>query len=240
MIYLMLPGDAQVGAFKNSGIDGELLVCRECLIEGDVSGETLDEFFINRSAFINEAFGDDPANYNAGVASQFRQLKELSIRDEINLWYEYELFCAANLWFCLSLLANTEAAVYRVEPIYRTMEDRWEGFGGATGDDMRRCFDSRIRLTEEDVELGLRLWNAFRSNDSTELMRLSDEVSPAFPYLNELCEAAAVRDSEPKRIADEIRQEGSENFADIFAAFRRRAGIYGFGDSQLKRVLETT
>jgi len=238
MIYHMLPGDAQVGAFKNSGISGEMLVCRECLIEGDISGETLDEFFVNRSAFINAAYGDDPANYNGVVASQFRPLKDLSVRDEINLWFEYELFCAANLWFCLSLLVNTEAAVYRVEPIYRTTEDRWEGFGGATGEDMRRCFESRIRLTDEDIELGSRLWTAFRTDDPAEMERLSDEVSPAFPYLSELCEAAALRDSEPKRIADEIKREGNEDFSDIFAAFRQRAGIYGFGDSQLKRVLE--
>lgn len=237
MIYHMLPGDAQVDAFKNSGIDGGMLVCRECLIEGDLSGETLDDFFIERSAFINGAYGDDPANYYASVASQFRQLQELSIRDEINLWFEYELFCAANLWFCLSLLLNTEAAVYRVEPIYRNTTDRWDGFGGATAQDMRRCFESRIKLTEEDIDLGSRLWSAFRTKDVDQLSRLSNEVSPAFPYLAELCEAAAKRESEPKRIVDEINREGIESFPEIFKEFRQRAGIYGFGDSQVKNLI---
>ena len=53
-MYQVLPGDAQVAAFKESAIQGELLVCRECLVEGDLSGDSLDEFFVNRAAFIME------------------------------------------------------------------------------------------------------------------------------------------------------------------------------------------
>src|SRR5262245_14012207 len=113
MIYHVLPGDAQVEAFRASGIEGELLVCREALVEGDISGETVDEFFINRASFVNGAYDEDPANYNAEVASQFKKLLDVDDGDEINLWFEYELFCAANMWFCLDLLSKTEADVYR-------------------------------------------------------------------------------------------------------------------------------
>src|SRR5262245_55561221 len=158
MIYHVLPGDAQVAEFKESGIEGEMLVCRECLVEGDLSGNTLDEFFINRAAFINDAYEGDPANYNAGVASQLRMLAEVGRGDEVNLWFEYELFCGANMWFCLELLSRTTAQVYRVEPVYLSKTHRWDGFGKATVDDMRRCFDARIELSREDIELGSSLW----------------------------------------------------------------------------------
>lgn len=233
----MLPGDAQVEAFKESGIEGEMLVCREALVEGDVTGETLDEFFINRAAFHNNSSDEDPANYNAKVASQFRKLTELSDKDEVNLWFEYELFCAANMWFCIDLLSKTGASVYRVEPIYRTKEDRWEGFGGAGLEQMRECFDARTRLTADDLLLGSALWNAFRYGNSVELERLSSAASSAFPCLNEVCEAAIAKDSRPREIVQQIQSEGITDFNKLFLEFRRRAGVYGFGDSQVKRLI---
>src|SRR6185369_7756084 len=186
MMYQVLPGDAQVAAFKESAIQGELLVCRECLVEGDLSGDSLDEFFVNRAAFINGAYDEDPANYNALVASQLRKLTEVGRGDEVNLWFEYELFCAANMWFCLDLLSKTSAQVCRAEPVYRTATDRWDGFGGATAADMLRCFEARIKLTDEDVALGSLLWQAYKAADNERLGELSNEVSPAFPYLKEL------------------------------------------------------
>ena len=110
-----LPGDAQVKEFRESGIGGETLVCRECLVEGDLSGADLNEFFENRAAFINDTFQGDRTAYEERVASQFRRLLELDDRAQVNLWFEYELFCSVNMWLCLDLLANTAAAVYRTD-----------------------------------------------------------------------------------------------------------------------------
>lgn len=237
MIYHVLPGDAQVDVFKGSGIDGEMLVCREALIEGDISGDTLDEFFINRAAFHNESSNEDPANYNATVASQFRRLADLSDGDEVNLWFEYELFCAANMWFCIDLLSKSDATIFRVEPTHLTQQDRFDGFGNVTPEQMRRCLDARTQLTPEDIALGSALWKAFRNHDGSSLQALSNEVSPALPHLSELCLAAIDRHTRPAEIVREITAEGISDFGSIFAEFRRRAGIYGFGDSQVKRLL---
>jgi hypothetical protein len=237
MIYHILPGDAQVEAFKESGIEGALLVCREALVEGDLSGETLDELFINRAAFHNDSSNEDPANYNANVASQFRKLTELTDKDEINLWFEYELFCAANMWFCIDVLSGTGAAIYRVEPIYLSNANRWNGFGRVTADQMRECFAARTELAPEDVALGSELWQAFRSGNTDALRNLAGQISPAFPYLGELCEAAIEKESKPGETVRQIQSEGITDFGSLFAEFKKRAGVYGFGDSQVKRLL---
>jgi hypothetical protein len=239
MIYHMLPGDAQVETFKQTGIEGEMLVCRECLVEGDLSGETLDEFLLNRAAFINDTYDSDPSVYNATVASQFKKLTELNDNDEINLWFEYELFCSVNMWFCIDLLSDAAPTIYRVEPVYLTNENRWDGFGGATPEQMRECFDSRTKLTPEDIALGSELWTAYRTNNADSLRKLSDQISPAFPYLKELCDAAIERGSQPAEIVRQILSEGISSFDKLFPEFKKRAGIYGFGDSQVKRLVET-
>jgi hypothetical protein len=46
MDYHILNGDALKGQFP-SEIPGQLIVARECLVDGDVSGESLSEFFRN-------------------------------------------------------------------------------------------------------------------------------------------------------------------------------------------------
>ena len=237
MIYHVLPGDAQVNEFKQTGLDGEVLVCREALIDGDLSGATLDEFFNNRAAFINETSDDPPFLYSANVASQFRQLQKVDRRDEVNLWFEYELFCSVNMWFCIDLVKRSGADVYRVAPIYRSDEDRWDGFGGATADDLIRCFEKRVRLSDRDIKLGSELWKAFKTRDWDSIRRLTAAPSPAFPYLEEVGEAAVKLDSLPANIIAEIKSEGINNFSEIFAEFRRRAGVFGFGDSQVKNVM---
>jgi len=237
MIYHVLPGDAQVQAFKDSGIEAEMLVCREALVEGDVSGGTLDEFFVNRAAFHNDSSDEDPANYNANVASQFRKLLDVREGDEVNLWFEYELFCAVNMWFCIDLLSETNAAVYRVEPVYLNAQNKFDGFENVTPEQMQECFDARTQLTSDDIALGSALWKAFRNDDAEKLQSLSTEVSPAFPYLAEICAAAIDRHTRPAEIVREITSDGVRDFGGVFVEFKKRAGIYGYGDSQVQRLL---
>jgi hypothetical protein len=233
----LLPGDAYVSEFKKSGIEGEVRVCRECLVEGDLSGESLDEFFRNRAAFINDGDHEGADAYDAQVGSEFRRLLDLPAGTEVNLWFEYELFCAVNMWFCCDLLATTAADVYRVAPIHLLTEKRWDGFGLATADEMRRCFESRTKFGHEDVRLGAGLWRAYKAGDRAALRSLSEASSEVFPYLREVCDAAIAKDSRPKEIIREIQAEGHSDFRQIFPEFRRRAGVYGYGDTQVQRLI---
>ena len=237
MIYHVLPGDAQVNEFRETGLHGEMLVCREALIEGDVSGDSLDEFFNNRAAFINENSGDEQALYKTKVASQFRPLTDLIDSDEVNLWFEYELFCAVNLWFCLSLVEHSGAAIYRVSPTHLTYDDRWNGFGNTDAATLKECFDHRMRLTESEVGIGAELWRAFKRRDLRTLSELTSTPHDAFPYLDEVGRAAAEIDTLPAEVISEIKSEGINNFNEIFAEFRRRAGVFGFGDLQVKKLM---
>lgn len=238
MIYHVLPGDAQVNDFRQIGLEGELLVCREALVDGDIIGDTLDEFFNTRAGAMNQACGEDPATYNADVASQFRRLLDVGSADEVNLWFEYELFCSVNMWFCLSLLRESGADVYRVAPSHLSFEDRWDGFGNTNAEVLKECFRQRTKLSETDIALAAELWQAFRKRDSNEILQLTSEPRLAFPYLDEVGRAAAELDSKPAGIIEEIKQEGIDDFSELFPEFRRRAGVFGFGDLQVKQLMD--
>ncbi len=238
MIYHVLPGDAVAEEFKKTKINGELIVCRECLAVGDVDADILPDFWEQRARFILSEYGEDEIVYHETVADELAVLLDLDTDDEVNLWFEYELFCSVNMWFCLWLLSETGAAVFRVEPSVLKAEDRWDGFGKLGSADLQKCYGRRVRFTPNEIQLGADLWNAFRKNDNERLIELSTTEQGRFPYLAEVCEAAIERDTRPAEIVAEIQFEGKTEFEEIFAEFKRRAGVYGYGDLQVQRIID--
>lgn len=239
MIYHVLPGDAQVAAFEATGVEGEVIVCREALIHGPIDAHDLEQFWNERARFIVGEYGADEIAYHDNVARELARLQDFEEGDEVNLWFEYELFCSVNMWFCLSLLNDTGAEVYRVEPLGRDVEKRWDGFGGFTAEEMRAAFGLRTRLSQEQVQLGAELWQAYRTKDHFQLKHLAAKCdTDCFPYLKEVAAAAAEEDIHPLEMLREIRSRGETDFPKIFEEFRKRAGVYGYGDSQVRQLLD--
>lgn len=238
MIVHVLPGDSLTQEFAKTGIDGETIVCRECLVVGDVSGESLEEFWQIRANFLELEYSGDPIEYQEHVAYELERLIDLPAGAEVNLWFEYELFCQANMWFCLDLLKNSDAEIYRVEPLNASPDDVWKGFGSHGPDELQNCFDSRIQFTAEDIGAGSQLWHAFRNRDSENLRELSNYRSPCFPFLKEVCGAAAEVETRPAEIIKEIQSFGLREIETIFPEFQKRGGVFGFGDAQVLRLLE--
>ena len=233
----VLAGDALVDNFNNSGIEGETIVCRECLVEGNVKAENLEDFWKVRAGFIKNAYGETEEKYFEEVVSEFEKLQTVAPDAEVNLWFEYELFCQANMWFCLSLLPETKAGVYRVAPVVRTEADVWKGFGKLSAEDLKKCFAERIKFTDADIQLGAELWKAYQTADYERLEKLSETESGCFPRLKEVCRAEIEKGFRPQKVLQEIIENGADDFAEIFPEFSTRAGVYGFGDAQVQRIL---
>ena len=234
----VLPGDALTESFRKTNIDGEIVVCRECLVEGDVKAENPEDFWQARAAFIEKTYGEASEKYFHRVAGEFEKLKTFADAGaEINLWFEYELFCQVNLWFCLYFLGESEAKIFRVAPVVRNESDLWKGFGDLSAEDLEKCFAERIEFTGKDMKLGALLWKAYQNKDYNVLEKLSETESPCFPHLKEVCRAEIEKGARPVKVLVDIIAEGKTDFAEIFPAFSQKAGVYGFGDAQVKRIL---
>jgi len=238
MIYHVLPGDAQVEAFKKTGIEGEIIVCREALIAGPIDAASLDEFWDARARSMLADYGEDEIVFHERVADELLKLTEMSADDEVNLWFEYELFCSVNYWFCLSLLGGTNAKILRVEPIGLDEKNIWAGFGNFTSDQLKASFELRTELGFNDVELGGELWDAYRHKQYSTLRALSAEERLAFPYLNKIVSAAEIEDIRPIEIVRELIAEGKKDIDTVFPEFSLRAPEYGYGDLQVERLIE--
>lgn len=236
MVIHVIPGDAYVDTFKKADIDGEIVVCRECLVDGPINAGSMDEFWQMRAEFLTP---ESPSEYLENVVPEFNKLATAGEGDRIYLWFEYELFCQVNLWFCLSLLEKAGAEVYLVSPVTLPREKRWDGFARLTPEDFKACFASATKFPAEDLTHGADLWDAFRTDDQEKLRRLSTYSSERFPYHEEVCEAAIQKDTGPARVLTDILMSGESDFSKIFVAFREYAGVYGYGDTQVKRILDT-
>ncbi|MEO6334473.1 MAG: hypothetical protein ABIO91_05750 [Pyrinomonadaceae bacterium] len=239
MILHFLPGDSTVGIFRSSGIEGEVAVCREALIDGDVSGETLPEFWENRARFFARDYPDAGQDYHEKVVREFAKLTALQSGSEINLWFEYELFCQANMWFCLSLLGKSTADIFRVAPVVLSEDDVWDGFANLSPEDLKKCFAGRVKMSRKEIAAGASLWSAYRAGHHEDLERLSTIESPAFPKLREVCVAAVEKESRPREILGEIVRGGTVEFDKVFREFKARAGEYGYGDAQVKKIWQS-
>ncbi|HEX8531199.1 MAG TPA: hypothetical protein VF646_14305 [Cytophagales bacterium] len=245
MIYHILNGDALAGKFPGEALEGERIVFRECLVEGPLDGETPAAFWETRARFIGETYGETRNGYEARVVAQVEQVKGLPGGAEVNLWFEHDLFCQVNTWFLLSLLEESAVnlLINRVMPQAEPGADVWQGFGPADGERLIAAYWNRVPLTRADRALGKDLWEAYRRHDLQRLETLAARETGRFPYLREVVRAhaerypAAGQKSRPVAVLEDIVRTGTTGFPAIFREFFRREGIYGFGDSQVKRLL---
>ncbi|NBC04287.1 MAG: hypothetical protein GVY20_11350 [Bacteroidetes bacterium] len=75
--YHRLNGDALKEQFPVR-ISGEIIVCRECLVDGPVDGETLGNLFETRANFIVKSYGGFSNNeYYENTVLQFKLIQEI-------------------------------------------------------------------------------------------------------------------------------------------------------------------
>ncbi len=239
MIYHVLPGDAQVEDFRKTGIPGEVIVFREAFVTGPIDSVDVNEFWESRAHFILGEYGEDEIAYHEKVADEILKLSDIEAEDEVNLWFELELFCSVNFWYCLNELKDSGAGVFRVAPINLAPDDVWKGFGEHGPDELAAAFESRTEISHDDLDRGAELWNSFRKRDGSSLRKLGDHRSASMPFLKEVAEAASEIDTRPLQIIREIRSEGLSTLEEVFPEFKKRAGVYGFGDLQVERLLDS-
>lgn len=240
--YHLVNGDALAGLLIQHGIGGELIVCRECFMEGGLRAETEEAFWQLRAQHAAEAHGAAQADYFREVVAELAKLREIPPGSELCLWFGDELFCQANLWFALAQLAQRPALrLLRVFPPSCDAWDSCRGFAHAAQEDWEKAWAARQPLGPEDLRLGEALWDAFRSADFERLRALARQAGSCFRHLSEVCEAHIERfpaPGRPGRAVAALLSAGISDFPALFAAFSAREGIYGFGDAQLRPLYE--
>ena len=231
-IFHILNGDALKNQFPTDKIDGELIVARECLVDGPVESQTLDELFEVRSAFLED--------YQDKVIPEISKIT--TIEDgEVYLWFEEDLFCQINLWFVCSLLYKKNIDVFLVLP----KTNLEYGFGGLDAAGLVKAFGGTQAMTKINVNQFAILWFAYRKNNIERLLKLGVQLHGDFPFVMnaigahyERLPSGATPGKPHQLIADIISEKSPSDFGAIFREFHKRAPIYGYGDLQVRRIYD--
>ena len=244
MIYHILNGDSLAHNFPEAHFEGEIIVAREALIDGNADAPELEAFWNMRADYL----GITMAEYENQVVTEFNRILQAPENSEFNLWFEYDLFCQVNMWFVISLLHSIDLKK-KVFAVYTTHLDRsskyfWNGFGPAKTEDLITCYNNRILLNDADLEFGKNFWEAYKANNREDLKALSEVAPPSFPFVKEVIEAQLDRFPEdgstgrPEKLIEYITANISTDFPTVFREFWNRESIYGFGDTQLKKLYD--
>lgn len=238
--YHILNGDVLKKQFPEN-IQGDVIVARECLVDGNVEGKNLDELFTSRAKFISQNYGGTEQDYYEKAASEFLKILEINSNSDINLWFEDDLFCQVNFWFVVNLLQRKDNnyQIFLIRPKTHTQY----GFGGLKKSELISSYEDRLILTETDKIS--RLWESYQSNDIKTLISTAQEIENKYPFILPAVNAHIQRFPSKGKIGRptesliEIMEEfKTEDFGIVFREFNKRESIYGFGDLQVKRLFD--
>lgn len=239
--FHILNGDALAELFP-SHLSGEIIVARECLIEGSLDGDDLETFFSNRARFIGELDPDTlEKDYYRKSKEEFKKILDIPENSSIFLWFEDDLFCQANLWFVIWLIEKY-LLNYRLF-LVRPDTDLEYGFASLDEAGLMEVYEDRLPILNLSVLSNL--WTYYKQGDKVELVGLSFELSANFPFITKAVEAHIARlphgsdPGRPIRVIREIIEDlNTKEFVPVFKEFLRREPVFGYGDLLFKRIFD--
>ncbi len=239
-IIHILNGDALEDQFPKD-LPGEILVFRECLIEGPKKVVEFETFFASRAAYLSDTY--DPKikeSYSRELSDPLIKVVTDLKPSEVVLWFEEDLFCQANFWFICHFLKGSG---YRGKVSWAKPSGVAKyNFGLLSKESLTAVFEKRLLLDATKVAP---LWQAYSVNDSDELIRLVEDITDLDEYIIPAALAyrdmntSAIEQSRPYLSLLEITKTlKTAPFRKVFMAFCKKEAVYGFGDLQVKRIFD--
>ena len=241
-IYHILNGDVLKDQFPKN-ILGEKIIARECLVDGNVSGETLQELYVSRVSFLNTHY--EPLTfeeYFEKTIQEFNAILQIQEPSSIHLWFEDDLFCQVNFWFVSHLLSTSKITkdIFLIRPPVHNQY----GFGGLSTEELMQIYQNKQQL--KDIHVFANLWNHYQAGDLVALLKIATTNTKEYPFLRDAVQAhidripnenSSGRPIETLKIL--IKEFNTTDFSILFKEFSKRESIYGFGDIQVKRMLNS-
>ncbi len=239
--YHILNGDCLKDQLQD--LEAEKIVLRECFVDGNAQGDSLEEIFTNRFPFFQKQYNVTAEEYQQKSILEISKITQIEDGANIYLWFENDLFCQVNFWFAIHTLfqLGKNIAVFLVSPI----KDSWMGFGALSYDELLQSFENKKELSKTDHEAIAKMWTAFQKSDWTHLRANAKKLKSKIDYIEAVVEAHIERFptnkkyGRPEESIQKIMAELDDpSFANVFRTFSKEEGIYGFGDLQVKRIME--
>lgn len=238
-------GDSLTNYLRDFGFNDEILTWQEMLCEGPTIPKiNCEEFFKIRASFLKEYYNIE-YDFEA-LNSELSKLDDIENFDEINLWFEYDLFCHINLLGVLNLLHQKEIQL----PIYHICSGRVEGEKNLKGlselspEQLENHYQNKIRITDSDKELAIALWRTYCGKDHN-IFKPYIITKSSFKYLSNCLKAHLKRFPDQQsglsaieyNILNLVKTNNIKSINHLLGYSLNYQGYYGYGDIQLQRII---
>lgn len=136
------------------------LIVREMLVEGTIKANSWETFFRQRADYLAKTYGIPKEEYDKKTVTEFEKMQQIPDHSEVNLWFDYDLFCFVNLLFVIQILEqNKTLKLFLVRPLREPRFRIWQGFDGHRQADLQQAFSQRKKIGSKDLHLMNFLWN---------------------------------------------------------------------------------
>ena len=247
-MFHILNGESTAASFERSRIPGEYISWREDLMTGcatESAQQSIESWLSLRAEALTAAFNLDFEECRAELFAQEAKLESSLASDEIVLWFEYDMFCQINLVYLFNWFERHAARLPRITiPTSRSLLER--GLGTLIPDDFTELFRDREVVSTKLLDLGSEVWRAYSSSDPTGLVALLNVDEGVLPYLRRSisCHLSRFPSLENglgrvENTALGLIASGQQSFGELFSAFWKSEGAFGYGDSHFFNALKS-
>ena len=245
----ILNGDSALDIFLATGIEGEHIVFREMLCQGQCKEPILSPaFWQERKLFFKEHYDVSHEEYEIEAEKEISRVNDfLDSETEICIWFEYDLFCHVNMFSIISYL-NQKSKIDNVHIICSGRnfgDDQLKGLGELTSEDFVKLYEHKRLLSKIDFEFANYFWMLYQSDKHEELFSFTFHTHPTFIYLKDCMIAHFYRYPDKKtglsysqNIILKQLNESPKTRDELVGILLKTQGYYGFGDIQYKKMIK--
>ena len=186
MIHLVA-GESALGTLRETSVPGDKFSIDDILMEGPViDGLRTPSSWDYRAEVLQRDFSIQKSAYLEGSRERDRVLDESLLHDEIVLWFEFDLFCQANLLYYLDWYAARDFGKTRLTLICPETfpgRPRFRGLGELHAEELNSLFPTRAPVTDAQKRVAQSAWHSFAGDDPREIEKFLQSDSSALPLV---------------------------------------------------------
>ncbi|UJH67405.1 DUF1835 domain-containing protein [Allomuricauda sp. SCSIO 65647] len=242
-------GDSFTSRLQSLPLKGDIITWREMLCEGKtLSNVGSESFWKTRFEFLNKNYKISKSWFVEKTLKEYRSLCNHKQQDKIVLWFEYDLFCQINMLAVLSWLKThrRHAEISLVCSGKVEGSDELHGLGELSDDQLMELYESRIELTQDDIEYADYVWQLYCSDNPIRLENLLDfDDDFQFDYLPDAIRAHLKRfpaiknglNALENKVLDTAHNGKFSTRRELLGGVLQQNDMYGYGDTQYDRII---
>ncbi|OHX66170.1 hypothetical protein NH26_07300 [Flammeovirga pacifica] len=241
--YHILNGDGIFEAWKHQNYEGEPIIFREMLVEGESMTELwTHRFFEKRKHFFLTNYGVTFEEYNNLSGVELQKMNQLINASSITLWFENDLFCYINLMATLHYLYqinNSEIEIWLV------MGEGTKGLGEYSKEAFGQLYHQKIKLDKDDLYFASKFWEFYTNADLDNFVTYIKRSPKFLPLLNEVMSTYLEQFPQKESGVNKLERRVLKFLNDepltenkLIGKLLRRQKYEGFGDMQYEKILK--